>query len=570
MIETIKNIWPLIHRHRARVIGSMIFGIGMALIKGGQMALINPLFTKGLSPESTLEEILGIVGLACLLALINLPVRFFHFYWMQFAMNDAVCEIRTKIYSKIQDIPISFYTTTKQGDVISTILNDTMIYSQGISGLLTLIREPITLIVLLGYAFYLDWQLTLVTFALLPIMLLIFGFFGKRVKAHQADVQSRLSDMTHVIGEGVGGQKIIKAFNLQDYTRNFFKSYQNDFFRFQMKAEVMRQLSHPLVEFMTTLILSSVIVFAQVKITGNAMTTGEFITFIAIMAMIQDPIRKTNEANLKISQAQAAEKRIFKFLKVDNEEDGGIKEHTELSDKISFKNLDFSYGDHQVINDLSFDINKGEKVALVGLSGSGKSTLINVLLGLYPVKKGSYKIDGADSSEFTLKSLRHYFGLVSQDIFLFNTTVRENLTLGKEVSEAQIQEALKVAHATDYINELPSGLETVIGDRGLRLSGGQAQRLTIARAYLQNNDVFLFDEATSALDNESEKVVQQSLNELAKNKTVVAVAHRLSTIQNYDKIIVLKDGRMIEQGRHEELMTLGGEYKKLYELSVKS
>ncbi|MFG1483000.1 ABC transporter ATP-binding protein [Halobacteriovorax sp. HFRX-2_2] len=570
MFETIKNIWPLIHRHRARVIGSMIFGIGMALIKGGQMALINPLFTKGLSPESTLEEILGIVGLACLLALINLPVRFFHFYWMQFAMNDAVCEIRTKIYSKIQDIPISFYTTTKQGDVISTILNDTMIYSQGISGLLTLIREPITLIVLLGYAFYLDWQLTLVTFALLPIMLLIFGFFGKRVKAHQADVQSRLSDMTHVIGEGVGGQKIIKAFNLQDYTRNFFKSYQNDFFTFQMKAEVMRQFSHPLVEFMTTLILSSVIVFAQVKITGNAMTTGEFITFIAIMAMIQDPIRKTNEANLKISQAQAAEKRIFKFLKVDNEEDSGTKEHSELSDKISFKNLDFSYGDHQVINDLSFDINKGEKVALVGLSGSGKSTLINVLLGLYPVKKGSYKIDGADSSEFTLKSLRHYFGLVSQDIFLFNTTVRENLTLGKEVSEAQIQEALKVAHATNYINELPSGLETVIGDRGLRLSGGQAQRLTIARAYLQNNDVFLFDEATSALDNESEKVVQQSLNELAKNKTVVAVAHRLSTIQNYDKIIVLKDGRMIEQGRHEELMTLGGEYKKLYELSVKS
>lgn len=570
MFETIKNIWPLIHRHRARVIGSMIFGIGMALIKGGQMALINPLFTKGLSPESTLEEILGIVGLACLLALINLPVRFFHFYWMQFAMNDAVCEIRTKIYSKIQDIPISFYTTTKQGDVISTILNDTMIYSQGISGLLTLIREPITLIVLLGYAFYLDWQLTLVTFALLPIMLLIFGFFGKRVKAHQADVQSRLSDMTHVIGEGVGGQKIIKAFNLQDYTRNFFKSYQNDFFSFQMKAEVMRQFSHPLVEFMTTLILSSVIVFAQVKITGNAMTTGEFITFIAIMAMIQDPIRKTNEANLKISQAQAAELRIFKFLKVGNEEDSGTKEHSELSDKISFKNLDFSYGDHQVINDLSFDINKGEKVALVGLSGSGKSTLINVLLGLYPVKKGSYKIDGTDSSEFTLKSLRHYFGLVSQDIFLFNTTVRENLTLGKKVSEAQIQEALKVAHATDYINELPSGLETVIGDRGLRLSGGQAQRLTIARAYLQNNDVFLFDEATSALDNESEKVVQQSLNELAKNKTVVAVAHRLSTIQNYDKIIVLKDGRMIEQGRHEELMTLGGEYKKLYELSVKS
>lgn len=570
MIETIKNLWPLIHRHRTRVVGSMIFGIGMALIKGGQMALINPLFTKGLSPESTLEEILKIVGLFCLLALINLPVRFFHFYWMQYAMNDAVCEIRSKIYSKIQDIPISFYTTTKQGDVISTILNDTMIYSTGVSGLLTLAREPLTLVVLLGYAFYLDWQLTLVTFALLPVMLLIFGYFGKKVKAHQADVQSRLSDMTHVIGEGVGGQKIIKAFNLQDYTRNFFKGYQDSFFHFQMKAEVMRQLSHPLVEFMTTLILSSVIVFAQVKITGNVMTTGEFITFIAIMAMIQDPIRKTNEANLKISQAQAAEKRIFKFLKVPNEENIGKKENKPLTDKISFDHLNFSYGDNQVIKNLSFDIKKGEKVALVGLSGSGKSTLINLLLGLYPVKKGSYLIDGVDSNEYTLNALRSYFGLVSQDIFLFNTTIRENLCLGKEFSDEKLNEALRVANATEYVAQMPEGLDTIIGDRGLRLSGGQAQRLTIARAYLQDSDIFLFDEATSALDNESEKIVQQSLNDLAKNKTVVAVAHRLSTIQNYNKIIVLKDGEMIEQGRHDELMDLGGEYKKLYELSRKS
>lgn len=567
MFETIKNIWPLIRRHRNRVIGSMLFGIGMALIKGGQVSLIGPLFTKGLSPESTIDDILGLVGLLCLLALINLPVRFFHFYWMEYSMNDAICEIRSKIYSKIQDIPISFYTTTKQGDVISTILNDTMIYSQGISGIITMVREPMTLIVLLGYAFYLNWQLTLVTFAILPLMLLVFTFFGKRVRAHQEDVQRRLSDMTHVIGEGVGGQKIIKAFNLQDYTRNFFRSYQREFFNFQMKAEVMRQFSHPLVEFITTITLSAVIVFAQIKISGSSMSTGDFITFIGIMAMIQDPIRKANDGNLKINQAQAAEKRIFKFLKVEDEADPGTQENFELKDKISFSNLNFSYGDNQVINDLSFDIKKGEKVALVGLSGSGKSTLINILLGLYPVSKGSYKIDDVDSSDFTLKALREYFGLVSQDIFLFNTTIRENLTLGKEVSEAQMLEALKVAHATDYIQDLPEGLETIIGDRGIRLSGGQAQRLTIARAYLQNNNVFLFDEATSALDNESEKVVQESLNELAKNKTVVAVAHRLSTIQNYDKIIVLKDGRKIEQGHHEELMALGGEYKKLYELS---
>ncbi|RZF22086.1 ABC transporter ATP-binding protein [Halobacteriovorax vibrionivorans] len=570
MFETIKNIWPLIHRHRLRVIGSMLFGVGMALIKGGQVALIGPLFNKGLSPDSTMEDILSLVGLLCLLALINLPVRFFHFYWMEYSMNDAICEIRTKIYSKIQDIPISFYTTTKQGDVISTILNDTMIYSQGISGIITMVREPVTLIVLLGYAFYIDWQLTLVTFAILPLMLFVFTFFGKRVRAHQEDVQRRLSDMTHIIGEGVGGQKIIKAFNLQDYTRNFFKSYQREFFDFQMKAEVMRQFSHPLVEFITTLTLSAVIVFAQIKISGSSMSTGDFITFIGIMAMIQDPIRKTNDGNLKINQAQAAEKRIFKFLKVENEADPGTQENFELKERISFKNLDFSYGDNQVINNLSFDIEKGEKVALVGLSGSGKSTLINVLLGLYPVKKGSYKIDGVDSSDFTLKGLREYFGLVSQDIFLFNTTIRENLMLDKDVSEEKLEEALKVAHATDYINELPEGLETIIGDRGVRLSGGQAQRLTIARAYLQDNDVFLFDEATSALDNESEKVVQESLNDLAKNKTVVAVAHRLSTIQNYDKIIVLKDGQKIEQGRHEELMALGGEYKKLYELSMRS
>jgi subfamily B ATP-binding cassette protein MsbA len=283
-----------------------------------------------------------------------------------------------------------------------------------------------------------------------------------------------------------------------------------------------------------------------------------------------DPIRKFSQANVKVGQGIAAFDRIQDILALEEEKDIGLLEIQTFQHKIEIKDVTFAYTENNVIQNFSLELIKGQKIALVGLSGSGKSTLINLLLGLYPISHGEILIDGNKIQNIKLKNLRKLFGLVSQDIFLFHDTIRENLTVGGTFSDEEIKRALDVSYASEFVDKLPLGLNTIIGDRGAKLSGGQQQRLTIARAFLQNTDILLFDEATSALDNESEKVVQKALESIAGNKTVIAVAHRLSTIQDYDQIYVMKDGILLEHGTHAELLSKNNEYKKLYELSLKS
>jgi subfamily B ATP-binding cassette protein MsbA len=280
-----------------------------------------------------------------------------------------------------------------------------------------------------------------------------------------------------------------------------------------------------------------------------------------------DPIRKFSQANVKMNQSVAAGERILTLLKTEEENDGGEYELNSFSHSLEINNLTFSYGEGDVIKDFSLKVNKGEKVALVGLSGSGKSTLVNLLLGLYPYENGSIKIDGVELKDIRLKSLRSVLGLVSQDIFLFHDSIKENICVGVNYTDEQIAHSLQISYCDEFIEDLPQGIDTIVGDHGARLSGGQKQRITIARAFLRDPDIFLFDEATSALDNESERVVQKALEEITGEKTVIAIAHRLTTIQNYDHIYVMKEGRIVESGKHEKLLALGGEYHKLYSLS---
>lgn len=390
----------------------------------------------------------------------------------------------------------------------------------------------------------------------------------KEVKNNQGNVQREHAELTHNISEGISGQKLTKAFNLQEYVVGRFRKSQGKFFNAQMGTTFVEEIAHPLVEVVGAMAFAGVIVFAHHRVVEAGLTKGAFVGFVAALAMFMDPMRKFSQANVKLSQARAAAERIFGLLNAEEEVDKGESKILKLEDKIIVKDLNFSYGNNQVLKNLSLEIPKGKKVALVGLSGSGKSTLINLLLGLYPIEKGKITIDGKDLTDIKLGSLRDLFGLVSQDIFLFHDSIIENLKLGGEFSEEEIRHALNVAYASEYIDDLPEQADTIVGDRGARLSGGQQQRLTIARAFLQNTDVLLFDEATSALDNESEKIVQKALESIASDKTVVAVAHRLTTIQNYDHIYVLKEGQVIEDGNHAELMAHNGEYKKLYELSL--
>lgn len=571
MIELLtKKLFPYIAPYKYKVILTVLLSVALAAIGGLQVSLVKPLFDRGLSPDATSQEVIILAAQLLGLGILNFPCRFLHFYWLRFIMEKATCSVRAEVFNKLLRLPTSFFHGSKQGQLISNSLNDTQIFASGFKAVIDLIREPLKAIVYLGMAFWADWQLTLVIFVIAPFLILIFGISGKKVKNNQGSVQEEHGELTHNITEGLSAHKITKAFNLQDFVYKRFKYAQERFFNAQMKTSFVEEMAHPFVELVGAMAFSGVIVFAHFRIQSGEMTMGEFISFIAALALFMDPIRKFSQANVRLSQAQAAAERIFGIFNLEEEKDNGTEVVSNFNDSIKVSNLTFSYGEGDVIKDLNLEIKKGQKVALVGLSGSGKSTLINLLLGLYPIEKGSIEIDGHQIDKIKLKNLRDLFGLVSQDIFLFNDSVKTNLFLDQNIEQEQLAQALDVAYAKDFVEKLPQGDETLVGDRGARLSGGQQQRLTIARAYLQNTDILLFDEATSALDNESEKVVQKALENLAGEKTVIAVAHRLSTIQDFDQIFVMHEGKLVEQGTHNELMANQHEYAKLYELSQKS
>ena len=568
--KLIKQLMPYVLPYKKKALAAFLLSFVLAALTGAQVKLIKPIFDKGLSGESTLNEVLTLAGLLLLLGILNFPARYYHFYWMRFVGEKMNSDLRSELFSKLQRLPTSFYNQNKQGRMLSTVLNDAEIFAQSFRAIIDIVREPVKALVYLGLAIYSDWQLTLVILVVGPLFVIIFQVSGKKIKLNQAEVQEGRAELTHNLSEGLSAHKVTKAFNLQQFVMSRYNRAQAHYFDFTMRTSKVEEIAHPFVELIGAIAFSLVIVFAYFRIKSGAMTVGDFIQFVAALALLMDPIRKYSQANVKIGQGLAASDRIHQILDLEEEVDKGSYDVKTFNHEIVVSNVTFSYGEGEVLKDFNLQVKKGQKVALVGLSGSGKSTLINLLLGLYPIEKGSITIDGKPLSELKLRSLRKLFGLVSQDVFLFHDTIRANLTIGGEFTDEQIRKALEVSYASEFVDKLPKGLETIIGDRGAKLSGGQQQRLTIARAFLQNTDILLFDEATSALDNESEKVVQRALEAIAGNKTVIAVAHRLSTVQDYDKIFVLKDGRLIEEGTHKELMNGVGEYKKLYELSMKS
>ena len=496
MIDLLTNrLFPYIKPHKTKVIGSILLSFVLAAIGGYQVSLVKPLFDKGLSADGTEREAWILAGQLLGLGLLNFPCRFFHFYWLRYVKDRAMCKVRDDIFEKLMRLPTPFFGKSKQGDLISHIINDTIIFSQGFKACVDLIREPMKAIVYLGMAFWADWQLTIVIFVIAPFLILIFGISGKKVKNNQGSVQREQGELTHSIAEGIAANKITKAFNLQKFVFSRFKKTQDDYFNAQMRTTFVEEMAHPFVEVVGAIAFSGVIVFAHYRIQSGETSVGEFVSFIAALALFMDPIRKFSQANVHLSQSQAASDRIHKLLETPEEVDDGQIVEASFKDEIKVDDLTFSYGEGDVLKNFSMEVKRGEKVALVGLSGSGKSTLINLLLGLYPVSKNKITIDGEEISQYNLFALRTLFGLVSQDIFLFNDTIRNNLCLGKDFSDEQIKEALDVAYCHEFIDKLSDGLETIVGDRGTRLSGGQQQRITIARAYLQESPILLFDEA---------------------------------------------------------------------------
>lgn len=567
MLKVLKLMFPYIRPFWKEALVAALLSFPLAGIKAFEAYLVKDIFDKGFSPDSTFEDARNLALILIGLGILNYPLRYFHYFGLRQVVDKSTRLIRSKIYNKFQLLPAKFYSQQKQGNLISTIMNDTAVFSEAFKNSLEVIREPITALSLLGVAFYHDWQLTLIIFATAPLFIVVLHYTGRRIRKYVGLAQDDNAEMTHIVGEALGGQKIIKAFGLKDYIISRFEKTQETLLYHKKQSNSAEEISHPLVELIGSFAFAGVIIFAHHRITTGELTTGGFVSFVAALAMFMDPVRRFSKANAKLNQAQAAADRIFGLLDVKEEPQENLREFPGFKQTIEFKNVSFSYGEGIVLKNFNLVIRKGEKVGLVGLSGSGKSTLVSLLLRLYDVTQGEILVDGININEYTLPSVRKMFGLVSQDIFLFNDTVRENLTTGDVHTDEEIREALQISYAWEFVKDLPDQLETSIGDRGLRLSGGQSQRLTIARAFLKNREVLLFDEATSALDNESEKIVQAALERVAGHKTVIAVAHRLSTLKDFNRIIVMKDGNKIEEGAHSELMTQNGEYRKLYELS---
>lgn len=492
-------------------------------------------------------------------------------FFITYLRNGVLRDLRNALYNKIVRMPLAFFSEQRKGDIMSRMVGDVneVQYSL-LSGLETFIREPLTIIFSILVMLGISWQLTLFTFIFIPIAAIVISKIGKSLKKHSTKVQQEQGKFLSLIEETVGGLRVVKAFNAEGIFAKKFNESSNLFSRMSNGLMNRQNLASPTSEFLGILMIAVLLWFGGMLVLDSKTLDGtQFIAFMGLAYNILTPAKAISKASYDMRKGNASAERILEILEYDNpiKEKADAVAISDFKELISLKHITFRYDKQDVLTDFSLDIPKGKTVALVGQSGSGKSTIANLLTRFYDVNEGAVLIDGVDIRDMKTSSLRALIGVVSQDSILFNDTVRNNLLIGNpQASDEEITEAAKVANALEFIENLPRGFEANIGDGGSKLSGGQKQRLSIARAVLKNPPIMILDEATSALDTESERLVQDALEKMMKNRTSIVIAHRLSTIQNADLIVVMQKGKIVEQGTHTELLQRGGMYKKLVEM----
>jgi len=488
--------------------------------------------------------------------------------------NGVLKDLRNTMYNKIIELPVSYYSEKRKGDIMARMLGDVGEVQNSFFAILELIvKEPMTIIFTIVAMFAISFKLTIFVFIFIPISGYLISKIGKSLKSKSERIQYEGGYLISIVEESLSGMKVVKSYNAENSFKNKFDGSVMRLLKLSNSIGKKNNLASPMSEFMGIVVIAILLWYGGNMVLVEKLANGDpildgakFLAYMGLAYNILTPAKSISKASYSVKSGMAAAQRVFEVLEVENtitDKPNAIIKST-FDDKLVIENINFKYEDENVLQNFSLEVPKGKTVALVGQSGSGKSTIANLLTRFYDVQEGNIKIDGIDIKDMTLNSLRDLLGLVTQDSILFNDTIKNNILIGKpDASDEEIIEALKVANAYEFVKDLPLGIETNIGDSGNKLSGGQKQRLSIARAVLKNPPIMILDEATSALDTESEKFVQVALENMMQNRTSIVIAHRLSTIQKADVIVVMRKGKIVEQGKHEELIAMNGTYNKL-------
>ncbi len=499
--------------------------------------------------------------------------RYFRAYLMSQAGIKIVRDIRNDLYAHYQRLSLSYFTDTPTGIMMSRVTYDVSQIQNAITNALTAaVRDVFTVIALAGVVIYRSPYLGVIALISTPLAFYPMVRFGRKLKTASTKSQEQIGELNKLLQENISGVELVKAFGTEEKEMAKFREENELLVHASLKIQKIRALSNPVIEFIGGASAALIIWVGGLLVMRGSMTVGEFFSFLAALFMMYDPVKQLNNVNNLIQAGIAAAERVFEVIDTSPDicDSPDAIDLQKVDGRIQFENVSFRYGKDWVLRNINLEISSGERLAIVGVSGGGKSTLVNLIPRFFDVEEGAVRIDGYDVRSVKQKSLREQISIVSQEVILFNDTVRANICYGKDnVSEEAMKKAIEAAYAKDFIASLPEGLETVIGERGTKLSGGQRQRLSIARAIIKDSPILILDEATSSLDTESEYLVAKALENLMRGRTTLVIAHRISTVRNADRILVVTDGKISESGKHAELIGLGGEYARLYSLLVK-
>ncbi|RKX17787.1 MAG: ABC transporter ATP-binding protein, partial [Candidatus Zixiibacteriota bacterium] len=497
-------------------------------------------------------------------------------FFMAFVQQSIIRSFRDKLFGKYQRLSLDYFHSRRTGQIISRVTNDVVVLNESIDiGFNRLVTDSIMVILFAAFLIVISWKLTLLAMVIMPLVFIFIWFIGKKLRKYSEWSQERMADVNAVLEESVNNIRIVKAFSMENFEIKKFSEATFNFFKALLRMTRIRHLASPINDTLTSIAGIIILIYAGSQIIAGTgeLDAGDFMTYVVAMFSLIKPVKSLSQIHIKLQEGMAAAERIFNVLDTPEKvtDPPTPKILSNLTDSINYSNISFSYnGTDKVLDDISFTVKKGEVVAFVGPSGGGKSTLLDLLPRFYDPQSGSISIDNCNIKELSLSSLRSLMGIVTQETYLFNDTVRNNIAYGIDnMSDTILIEAAQMANAHEFISKLDNGYDTPVGNRGVMLSGGQRQRLAIARALLKNPQILIFDEATSALDTESELLVQDAIDKLMSSRTSLVIAHRLSTIQHADRIVVIKNGKIVEQGSHSELLQLNGTYKRLHSIQFR-